>query len=112
MPPTTENIPEKPPFDVYGMLLILSFIFTIGATLFLNDELDKNWDFWADKANAPKKAVTITEINDDPTNTSKKDLVNVRKKDLEEWDIAAKSVYGAKAEFPVKDFKWPEGFDP
>lgn len=110
MPPTTENIPEKPPFDVYGMMLILCFVFTLGATLFLNDELDKHWDFWAPKDNMPKKATHITEINDQPEKYP--ELVNVRKVDLDEWKITSKSVNGKEVTFPVDKFEWPEGYDP
>lgn len=111
MPPTTENIPEKPPFDVYGMMLILCFLFTTGATLLLNDELDKHWDFWAKKEAPPKKALNITQINKDPAKFG--DLVEVRDVDLEEWKITATSVAGGKLpEFPEKDFKWPDGYDP
>ena len=111
MPPTTENIPEKPPFDVYGMMLILCFLFTLGATLLLNDELDKHWDFWADAKNPPKKATHLTEINDQPDKYP--ELINVRKTDLDEWALTSVSVNGGKkVDFPEKDFKWPEGYDP
>src|SRR3954462_8806195 len=99
MAPTTENIPEKPPFDVYGMMLILCFLFTTGATLLLNDELDKHWDFWYKKESPPKKAVTLTEINDDPAKYGH--VVKLRKVDLEEWKITSTSVNGGKpVEFP------------
>lgn len=111
MPPTTENIPEKPPFDVYGMMLILCFLFTLGATLLLNDELDKHWDFWAPKDNMPKKATHLTEINDQPDKYP--ELINVRKLDLDEWKITSKSVNGGKeVKFPEENFAWPEGYDP
>ena len=107
MPPTTENIPEKPPFDVYAMMLILAFVFTGGATLLLNDDLDKNWGFWIPKedAAARKRAVHITQINDDPEKFP--DYLKLTKTDKEEWDIITN-----KAPLPEKDFEWPEGYDP
>jgi hypothetical protein len=107
MPPTTENIPEKPPFDVYAMMLILAFVFTGGATLLLNDDLDKNWGFWIPKedAAARKRAVHITQINDEPEQYP--EYLKLTKIDREEWDIITK-----KAPLPEKDFDWPEGFDP
>ena len=108
MPPTTENIPEKPPFDVYAMMLILGFVFTVGATLLLNDDLDKNWGFW-EKKEESKRAVHITEINETPDKFP--DLISVRDIDLKEWAIAVENQTGKKAEFPEKDFKWPEGYD-
>lgn len=110
MPPTTENIPEKPPFDVYGMMLILCFLFTLGASLLLNDELDKHWDFWADAKNPPKKALHITEINDQPDKYP--ELINLRKLDRAEWDLTSVSVNGKKVDFPEKGWEWPEGYDP
>ncbi|HYG75093.1 MAG TPA: hypothetical protein VEK08_08830 [Planctomycetota bacterium] len=110
MPPTTENIPEKPPFDVYAMLLILSFVFTVGATLLLNDELDKNWGFWEPKEQVRPRALHITEINEAPDKYP--DLINVRKIDLEEWKIAIENQTGKKADFPEKGFEWPAGYDP
>src|SRR4051812_1166736 len=104
MAPTTENIPEKPPFDVYGMMLILCFLFTGGATLLLNDELDKNWDFWAKKEAPPAKALNFTEINESPEKYNH--VVNVRKLDMDEWKITSKSVNGGKdVKFPVEGFE-------
>lgn len=107
MPPTTENIPEKPPFDVYAMMLILAFVFTGGATLLLNDDLDKNWGFWipVEDSAARKRAVHITQINDDPENYP--DYLKLTKVDKEEWEIITKN-----APLPQKDYEWPEGYDP
>lgn len=113
MPPTTENIPERPTFDVYAMLLLLSFSFLLGATLLLNDDLDKNWGFWLPPENRPAKAERITQINDDPAKY--RDLIHVREIDLKEWALARESETGKKVsidDFPIKDFKWPEGYDP
>lgn len=112
MPPTTENIPEKPGFDVYAMLLVLSFFFLLGATLLLNDDLDKNWGFWLPADHLPKKAEHLTVINDDPAKFP--GLIRVRDIDVAEWKLAYEGYYGKKvdeADFPVKDFKWPQGYD-
>jgi len=107
MPPTTENIPEKPPFDVYAMLLILAFVFTGGATLLLNDDLDKNWGFWIAKedAAARKRATHITTINDDPEKFP--EYLKLTEVDKQEWDIITN-----KAPLPEKDYEWPAGYDP
>jgi hypothetical protein len=113
MPPTTENIPEKPAFDVYAMLLILSFFFLLGGTLLLNDDLDKNWGYWISPEARQKRAEHITEVNDNPSDHPY--LVNVRELDLNEWKLASEAVRGKKVdldEFPVKNFKWPAGYDP
>lgn len=113
MPPTTENIPDRPGFDVYAMLLLLSFCFLLGATLLLNDDLDKNWGFWLPPENRPAKAERITQINEDPAKY--REFINIREVDLKEWALARESETGKKVsldDFPVKDFKWPEGYDP
>jgi hypothetical protein len=103
MPPTTENIPDRPGFDVYAMLLVLSFTFLLGATLLLNDDLDKNWGFWLPPENRPAKAERITQINEDPAKY--REFINVREEDLKEWALAREAETG-------KNFKWPEGYNP
>ncbi len=107
MPPSTESIPDKPVFDVYGMLLVLTCIFTAGATALLWADLDKNWGWSTPTA---KRAVTLTEVNDDPAKNP--DIISVRKIDLDEWQVANENINGKKSEFPVKNFQWPEGYDP
>jgi hypothetical protein len=107
MPPTTENIPEKPPFDVYAMMLILSTLLTLGACLLINDDLSKNWNFWVDKTDkaALDKATHITQITDDPA----KDVgLKIQKVDLEEWA----KIKGKGSKFPITDYEWPAGYDP
>ncbi|HEY3319780.1 MAG TPA: hypothetical protein VGP72_04815 [Planctomycetota bacterium] len=110
MPPTTENIPEKAPFDVYGMLLILSVIFTGGAAWILHDDLDRNWEyrFLGDKATT-KHAENLTEVSDNP---EKGLVVKVRKQDREEWAIAYRNLTGKEGKFPIEGYEWPEGFNP
>ena len=105
MPATNENIPEKAKFDVYAMLIILTFVFTLGSTLMLNDDLDKNWNFWAEPQ--PEKAVHLTEMNDDPAS----EYVIVREIDRKEWDLAMKSVHGTDQNFTVSGYEWPAGYD-
>jgi hypothetical protein len=104
MPPTTEQIKDKPGFDVYAMMLILGFVFTSIATLLLNDDLSKNWNFWAD--GPVEKAVNITKINEDSENYP--EYVHLTKIDLDEWRLCV----GKDAPFPVTDFEWPAGYDP
>lgn len=43
MPAAEDKLVEKLPFDVYAMMLILSFLAVLGAILLLNDDLTKNW---------------------------------------------------------------------
>ena len=66
MPPTPDKIPDKVPFDVYAMLVILTFLATGGATLLLNDRLSSEWQFWEDKAKIKEKAVHLTQMNPEP----------------------------------------------
>ncbi len=107
MPPTTDNIPEKPPFDVYAMMLILSTLITFGACALTWDDLTKNWNYWYEKTdkNITDRATHITQISDDP---SKDVCLKLQKIDLDEW----KRIKGANTPFPIKDFEWPAGYDP
>lgn len=95
MPPTTEQIPDKSPFDVYAMMLILSFLFTAGATAFLNDDLTKNWGFWKDKSD---KKYYVTQMNDKEETAPY--YIKLRKEDT------------ADAKITVTGYEWPEKYDP
>jgi hypothetical protein len=111
MPATTEKIPEKIPFNVYAMLIILTFVFTGTATWMMGDELSKTWHYFDKKEEWPEKAVHITTINKDqekyPENFELTDT------DRKEWDKVVKSLYPKEnIEFPEKDYEWPAGFDP
>ena len=59
MPATPDKIPDKTPFDVYAMLIILTFLFTGGATLMINDRLSK--DPSARGAIVAQPDITITD---------------------------------------------------
>ena len=110
MPPTTDKIPEKIPHDVYGTLVILTFLFTAGASLMLYDNLTKEWAYGAKQR--PDRAEHITKINNDPVNHP--DLIDVTKEDLEDWARAAKHLNpGEEPTFPLpeSDWRWPQGFD-
>lgn len=109
MPATNENIPDKPKFDVYAMLVILTFLFTLGSTLMLNDDLDKNWDFWIKPEQRGERAVHITQMNQDKSDSV---MVKVSDTDRKEWELAAKRVYGSDQTFPTSGYEWPAGFDP
>jgi len=108
MPPTTENIAERPAFDVFGAILVLSFLATLGAALLMRQELVDNWGYGIDKSSAEfrDKAVHISEMNKDPKKYE--DYVQVTDTDLKEWEM----IKGKGTPFPVTNFKWPEGYDP
>jgi hypothetical protein len=109
MPPTPDKIPEKVPFDVYAMLIILTFLFTGGATLMINDRLSKEWQFWDDKATIKEKSVHLTLMNPDQAKYPE-GLVHVQETDLKEWKLI--EAEGSNSEFPIRDFEWPAGYDP
>jgi hypothetical protein len=104
----TVVIVEKPKFDVYGMLLVLSFLMTGVAAFLLNDDLSSNWGFklFGDK-DSTKRATHITELHDLTRPTP---YVVLRKEDIEDWKAIPEDVRGGK-EFPVKNWEWPEGYD-
>lgn len=104
MPPATEQIKDKAQFNVYAMLLILCFVFTGGAALMLNDELDKTWNFWEEKGKI-LKAVNITKMNDDPGKYP--DVFMVTPTDLKEWSYCSEP----GATFTVKDYQYPDGYN-
>jgi len=110
MPPTPDKIPDKVPFDIYAMLVILTFLATGGATLMINDRLSSEWQFWADKAKIQPKATHLTLINPDPAKYPE-GLVVVQDQDKEEWKLIEHE-YGQDAEFPLKEYDWPTGYDP
>ncbi|MGD0089240.1 MAG: hypothetical protein ABSE73_04910 [Planctomycetota bacterium] len=108
MPPTTENIAEKPVFNVYGALLVLSFLACLGAALIMRQELVEHWGWGADKANAEatRRAIHITEINEDPEKYP--DTVKITDTDMKEWEI----IKGTGTPFPVSNYKWPPDYNP
>ena len=109
MPATTENIPDKPKFDVYAMLVILTFVCTLGATLMLNDNLDKVWGYWVKPEERKPRALHLTQMNSEKPES---DRVKISELDRKEWELAAEQVHGSKQEFTVSGFDWPSGYDP
>lgn len=96
---------QRSPFDVYAMMLILSFVVIAGASFILNKDLDENWKFWVDPVKDPKgwaQAENITLKNYHPDTT---EYVQVRAPDLED---VGKITGGA--EFPVKGYEWPQDY--
>ncbi len=61
MPLAEEKLPEKIPFDVYAVMLVLSALFTIGAILMMNSELRDNW--YGAEPPGMKKAEHPTTLN-------------------------------------------------
>ena len=104
MPPTADEISDKPVFDVYAMLLVLSFVFTGGAALLINADLTNKWNFWSPKGDIKQKWY-ITQMNDKEDQFPK--YTKLRKEDLDDW----KRINGVD-KFTVSDYEWPEGFDP
>ncbi len=66
MPVADEKLVEKLPFDVYAMMLILSFLLLGVAVWLINDDLQTNWF-----AGQPgrKSSEHITKSNGRPTHT-------------------------------------------
>jgi hypothetical protein len=61
MPLAEEKLAEKVPFDVYGVMLVLSALFTVGAILMMSSELRENW-YGAEQPGS-KKAEHLTKLN-------------------------------------------------
>jgi len=112
MPPTIDPINEKEPFDVYGMMVILSFVFTLGAVLVLNQELTTNWgarNFLMFGDEHKPVPIHVTQLNRDPKKRA--DIIDLRKEDKDDWKLALKNREGSDR-LPVSNFEWPAGFDP
>ncbi len=107
MPPTNEQIREKTPVDVYATLLILSFLFTAGASFFLYDELTSNWGWqmWGPATKAV--AVHVTQQNDDPEKNP--DIIKITETDRKEYKLINNDadIYDIE-----KGCAWPAEFDP
>jgi len=110
MPPTTDKISENIPHDLYGTLVILTFLFTLAATLMLNDNLSKEWSYWVKPR--PRRAEHITKQNSEPE--SNPNLIDVTKEDFEDWNLAAKHYYGSEQPFPIpeNEWNWPKDYNP
>ena len=80
MPVADENLSEKLPFDVYAMMLILSFLLLGVAVWLINDELQQHWFAQQQGRNC---AVHLTKINDKPDVL--KDDVKVTQEDFDDW---------------------------
>jgi len=98
---------EKPPFDIYGTLLVLSFVCTGFAAFLLYDDLSTNWSYGKTDS---KVAVTLTKPNEDPVKNP--GIINVRDEDLKDWELIQKNAGVKSPTFPVSDYKWPEGYNP
>src|SRR5512142_2476608 len=105
MAATADKIPDRQPFDVYAMMMILAFVFIGLGTWMLYDNLTKVWGYGYDPANAPQKAEHITVTSDkhaqDPNH------VNLTAIDLKEYPLCADG-----ATVNLKDIEWPQGYDP
>ena len=100
---------DRPSFDIYGMLTIVTFLLMAGACYLLFDDLSSNWGFvmFGDKPNA-KRATHLTEYRDIGKISP---YVILRQEDRDDWDNISESIKGGK-DFPVKDYEWPKGYDP
>ena len=96
---------EKPPFDIYAMLLVLTFVVYLGGFLLVNDDLSTNYGFKLfGETDKSKRATHITEIHDVGKESP---YVIIRKEDLDDY----KAIKGGQ-DLPVKGYTWPEGYDP
>jgi hypothetical protein len=97
---------DKPKFDIYGMLLVLTFLVYLGGFLIVNDDLTNNYGFklFGDK-DTSKHASHITELHE-PNKDSQ--FVSLRQEDLNDY-LLIKGI-GAK-DFPIKNYEWPKEFD-
>ncbi len=93
---------ERPRFDVFGTLLILTFLMTLGACLILNDDLTSHWGYKGILGDPPKDQQKwhLTEYRDLTKKYDNPSYVDVRKVDLDEWK-AINTVDGKVAPFPV-----------
>jgi len=83
MPVADEKLEEKAPFDVYAMMLILSFIVIAVAIYLLNNESQEHW-----KAGSPpgtEVAVDLTKFNDDEGKF--KDQIILSNSDKKEYKV-------------------------
>jgi|ERR1043165_5071044 hypothetical protein len=95
---------ERPRFDVYGTLLVVSFVMTLGAVLVLNYELSTNWKYDVFGGKTTAETWHNTQLRD----LSKRyevPYVEVRQVDIDEWNRINK---GSK--FPVTDYEWPKEY--
>ena len=95
-------------FDVYAMMLILSFFMVVGACLLMNDELASNWNFKLGGDPPPKdQKWHITEYRE--LKTYPVPYVDLREKDLAEWKVAHNASGAVNGEsFPVQGYEWPK----
>ena len=106
---TTEKIPDKTRHDVYGTLVMLTFVFVTASSVILYKELTDNWGFGVNPQ--PEVAVNITKINENPADYP--NIVKVTDTDRKEWDLCAKVLYpGTAPDFPVTGYEYPAGYDP
>ena len=103
---------DKPSFDVYGMLLVLGFVLTLGSTLLLNDSLTSDWGFKLGGDAPAQQSWHLTQYRDlTKTYSANAPYVDVRKKDLDEWKKAHNRTGKENGDnFPVKNFEWPAGY--
>jgi len=99
---------EKPRFDVYAMLLLLSFLMTLGAVLLLNYDLSESYDFKLFGDKPASHTWHITEFQEVGKHYAIPGYVEVRKQDMDDWEAIHK---GEK--FPIKkeDYEWPKDYD-
>ncbi|HLX62571.1 MAG TPA: hypothetical protein VKX17_14940 [Planctomycetota bacterium] len=99
---------EKPRFDVYAMLLLLSFLMTLGAVLLLNDDLSSNYGFKLFGDKPAGHTWHITEYQEVGKHYAIPGYVELRKQDLDDWETIHK---GEKFPIPKADYEWPKDYD-
>ena len=105
MPAAEEKLAEKIPFNVYGILLVLSALATLGAILMLNADLRQYW-YAAEEPPGPKMGYVST-VNVPATakgEPRESDWVVVNELDRKDYEVK----WGKPLEAPP----FPEWLDP
>jgi hypothetical protein len=100
--PLEEKLTEKVPFDVYAMMLIVSFVVTGAACLLANYDLRQNW-FGAEEP--PKEhAVYLTVVNgqnDQQATTNASAWVQITEQDIKDFKVLQPNETLKPAEYPA-----------
>lgn len=107
MPKSETPLGEKPPFDVYAMFTILTFLATLGATLIINKDLTENWKAGLEPMPKVAEGVTAhnsqTEADTGPGNQKVSKEPEVTPEDLADYEILAKQ--GVATQDKPKNYK-------
>ena len=106
MPLAEERLNEKPPFDVYAVMMVLTFLLTLGAILMLNDELRKNW-FGAEPPgteHAEHLTVLNSQTDEQKTTHGESPWTQITEEDMRDYPLLAEGE-------ELKITKYPDWMD-